>query len=142
MHLKKNNFVKFDDSRSCIHTRRITNAQYVTYRTHNPNIVIITAFRLCSILKSILCNLSYLLWIYTTISVQIITKYKKRLLLRCMHHFNSDSINNMDHMRISATKFILKDIYQKIACLMLQPLHCIFKIGNRFSVYIINYASF
>ena len=31
-------------------------------------------------------------------------KYKKRLLLRCIHHFNSDLINNMDHMRISGTK--------------------------------------
>ena len=29
------------------------------------------------------------------------TKYKKRLLLRCIHHFKSDLINNMDHMRIS-----------------------------------------
>ena len=28
-------------------------------------------------------------------------KYKERLLLRCIHHFNSDLINNMDHMRIS-----------------------------------------
>ena len=27
--------------------------------------------------------------------------YQKRLLLRCLHHFISDSINNMDHMRIS-----------------------------------------
>ena len=29
---------------------------------------------------------------------------KKRLLLRCIHHFKSDLINNMDHMRISGTK--------------------------------------
>ena len=28
-------------------------------------------------------------------------KYKKRLLLRFIHHFKSDLINNMDHMRIS-----------------------------------------
>ena len=28
---------------------------------------------------------------------------KKRLLLRCIHHFKSDLINNMDHMRISGT---------------------------------------
>ena len=28
-------------------------------------------------------------------------KYKKRPLLRCIHHFKSDLINNMDHMRIS-----------------------------------------
>ena len=27
--------------------------------------------------------------------------YKKRLLLRCIHHFKSDLIYNMDHMRIS-----------------------------------------
>ena len=31
-------------------------------------------------------------------------KYKKRLLLRCIHHFKSDLINNMDHMRISGTQ--------------------------------------
>ena len=30
-------------------------------------------------------------------------KYKKRLLLRYIHHFESDLINNMDHMRISGT---------------------------------------
>ena len=31
-------------------------------------------------------------------------KYKKRLLLRCIHHFKSDLINSMDHMRISGTE--------------------------------------
>ena len=31
-------------------------------------------------------------------------EYKKRLLLRCIHHFKSDLINNMDHMRISGTE--------------------------------------
>ena len=31
-------------------------------------------------------------------------KYKKRLLFRCIHHFKSDLINNMDHMRISSTE--------------------------------------
>ena len=30
--------------------------------------------------------------------------YKKGLLLRCIHHFKSDIINNMDHMRISGTE--------------------------------------
>ena len=30
--------------------------------------------------------------------------YKKRLLLRCIHHFYTDFINNMDHMRISGTE--------------------------------------
>ena len=29
--------------------------------------------------------------------------YKKRLLLRCIQYFQSDLINNIDHMRISAT---------------------------------------
>ena len=28
-------------------------------------------------------------------------RYEKRLLLRWIHHFKSDQINNMDHMRIS-----------------------------------------
>ena len=31
-------------------------------------------------------------------------KYGKRLLLRCIHHFKSDLINNMGHMRISGTE--------------------------------------
>ena len=31
-------------------------------------------------------------------------KYEKRLLFRCMHHFKSDLINNMDYMRISGTE--------------------------------------
>ena len=31
-------------------------------------------------------------------------QYKKRLLLRSIHHFKSDLINNMDHMRISGTE--------------------------------------
>ena len=31
-------------------------------------------------------------------------KYKKRLLLRCIHHFKSDLINNMVHMRIAGIK--------------------------------------
>ena len=31
-------------------------------------------------------------------------QYKDRLLLRCLHHFKSDLINNKYHMRISGTK--------------------------------------
>ena len=31
-------------------------------------------------------------------------QYKKRLLLRCIQHFISDLIYNMDHMRISGTE--------------------------------------
>ena len=30
--------------------------------------------------------------------------YKKRLLPICIHHFKSDLINNMDHMRIPGTE--------------------------------------
>ena len=30
--------------------------------------------------------------------------YEKRLILRCIHHFKSDLINNIDHMRISGTE--------------------------------------
>ena len=37
-----------------------------------------------------------------TFSIDISFEYKKRLLLRCIHHFKS--INNMDHMRISGTE--------------------------------------
>ena len=31
-------------------------------------------------------------------------QYKTRLLLRCIHHFESDLIYNLDHMRISGTE--------------------------------------
>ena len=31
-------------------------------------------------------------------------KYKQRLLLRCIHHFRSNKINNMNHIRISGTE--------------------------------------
>ena len=31
-------------------------------------------------------------------------KYQKRLLLRCLHHFKSDWINNMDHMHMSGNE--------------------------------------
>ena len=31
-------------------------------------------------------------------------RYKKILLLRCIHHFKSDFISNMDHMRISGNE--------------------------------------
>ena len=34
----------------------------------------------------------------------LVLNYKKRLLLRCIHHFNFDLINNMDHMRISGNE--------------------------------------
>ena len=35
---------------------------------------------------------------------EVAFQYKKRLLLRCIHHFKSDLINNMDHMRILGTQ--------------------------------------
>ena len=45
---------------------------------------------------------------FTKIDTFIITALflflKKRLLLRCIHHFKSDLINNMDHKRISGTE--------------------------------------
>ena len=34
-------------------------------------------------------------------------KYNKRLLLRCIHHFISDLIYNMDHMRILHTTIFI-----------------------------------
>ena len=40
----------------------------------------------------------------TSSDTQRVVQIKKRLLLRCIHHFKSDLINNMDHMRISGTK--------------------------------------
>ena len=33
-----------------------------------------------------------------------VVEIKKRLLLRCIYHFNSDLINIMEHMRISGTE--------------------------------------
>ena len=45
-------------------------------------------------------------------------KYKKRILLRCIHHFKSDLSKNMDHMHISGTEpssviLIQKKYFQK-----------------------------
>ena len=34
----------------------------------------------------------------------LLLNIKKRLLPRCLHHFNSDLINNMDHLHISGTE--------------------------------------
>ena len=36
--------------------------------------------------------------------MNFVKTYKKRLLLRCIHHFKSDLINNMDRMRISGNE--------------------------------------
>ena len=35
-------------------------------------------------------------------------RYTEIILLRCIHHFKSHSIINMDHMRISDTEFLVK----------------------------------
>ena len=36
-------------------------------------------------------------------------KYEKRLLIRFIHHFKSDLIHNMDHMRTSGTETLISD---------------------------------
>ena len=36
-------------------------------------------------------------------------EYEKRLLLICIHHFKSDLIYNMDHMRISGYRTLISD---------------------------------
>ena len=38
---------------------------------------------------------------YSYLVVLKVLGYIKGLLLRCIHHFNSDLINDMEHMRIS-----------------------------------------
>ena len=47
-------------------------------------------------------NVSSLSSVYRIFEFEL--KYKKRLLLRCIHHFKSDLIYNLDHMRISGTE--------------------------------------
>ena len=37
-------------------------------------------------------------------------KFKKRLLLRCIHHFISDLINNIDHKPITGTWTLISDL--------------------------------
>ena len=51
-----------------------------------------------------LCNVSEYCFIFVWKANEV--KFKKRLLPRCtcMHHFKSDIINDMDHMRISGTE--------------------------------------
>ena len=43
-----------------------------------------------------------------------ICEYKKRLILRCIHHFKSDLINNMDHICISSTEPLTKNSIFKV----------------------------
>ena len=67
-------------------------------RLPNPIIVwirVLVIMRVCFYKqRRCICNKKTLLKIN-------IPKYEKRLLLRRIHHFESDWINNMDHMRIS-----------------------------------------
>ena len=61
----------------------------------------------CSISDDLSC--SFVMYISTTAALCISKctfgmTYKKRLLPRCIHHFKSDLINNMDHMRIWGTE--------------------------------------
>ena len=52
--------------------------------------------------KTWLYVLSVTLW-STSRNTHQVVEIQKRLLLRWIHHFKSDLINNMDHMRISGT---------------------------------------
>ena len=50
-------------------------------------------------------NIAELLWYGKILFfLHLYLTYKKRLLLRLKHHFKSDLINNMDHMRISGNE--------------------------------------
>ena len=40
---------------------------------------------------------------YSSNTIKNSMAFKKRLLLSCIHHFKSEVINNIDHMRISGT---------------------------------------
>ena len=40
----------------------------------------------------------------TSSDTQQVIEYEKKIPLRCIHHFKSDLINNMDHIRISGTE--------------------------------------
>ena len=76
----------------------------------------------------------------TVYEVKVLTlsyEYKKRLLLRCIHHFKSDWINNMDHMRISGTEpsSVIEDWYPcfKNTCLVssvFSLLTCVYSLIN------------
>ena len=44
---------------------------------------------------------------------QVLFEYKKRLLLKCIHHFKLDLIYNVDHMRISGTEPLSVILSQK-----------------------------
>ena len=43
------------------------------------------------------------LWSISSDTHQVV-ELKKRLPLKCIHHFKSDSIYNVDHMRLSVTE--------------------------------------
>ena len=48
-------------------------------------------------------------WSTSSDTHQVVEIKKKRLLLRCIHHFKSDLINDMDHMRISGTESLKEE---------------------------------
>ena len=58
-----------------------------------------------SLVTNLMCTQSSKMINYAYVKYVIpqITIFKKRFLLRCIHHFESDIINNIDHMRISGT---------------------------------------
>ena len=45
-----------------------------------------------------------LIHVYSHYHGLLVVQIQKRLLLRCIHHFESDLINNMDNMCISGTE--------------------------------------
>ena len=50
------------------------------------------------------CSQNGVICATTSLPFCLVVLIKKRLQLRCIHHFKSDLINNMDHMRISGTE--------------------------------------
>ena len=69
-------------------------------------------------------------WSTSSDTHQVVKVMKKRLLLRCIHHFKSDLINNMDHIRISGTEpssvilILVKQSSLKNEKCQIVPKHC------------------
>ena len=57
-------------------------------------------------------------WSTSSDTHQVVEIYKKRLLLRYIHHFKSDLIYSMDHMRIKLLKRFLKTGNQILICIL------------------------
>ena len=90
-------------SHGCVVTIPDSHRTVFTFRSWLDLLGVVLAFWI-SILKVSKLLQNYLHRVIDITSFEKHLEFKKSVLLRCIHHFESDFINNMDHMRISGTE--------------------------------------